>query len=176
MNTISKDIRKTGTRVFSYICAAFALAMIVTQFLPFWGCYGCKNCAEGALISVNQYVWFANDHKYGLTDVLSNYYIPGFRAMDVVAICAFMQLASVFTILFAALRPQRLLATSFCLVAGIIGVVGYLTSPAYQLGQLWIVHLIIAACGLLAALGSMAWSFAHAYKKAKAELKAAQEK
>ena len=176
MNTISKDIRKTGSMVFSYICAAFALAMIVTQFLPFWGCYGCKTCAEGALISTNQYIWFANDHKYGLTDVLNTYYIPGFRAMDVVSVCVFMQLASVCTILFAALRPQRLLAASFCLAAGIIGVVGYLTNPAYQLGQLWIVHLVIAACGILAGLGGLLWCFAHAYKKAKAELAAKQAK
>ena len=170
MNNLTSDSRKLGTRIFSYICAAFSIAMIVTQFLPFWGCYECKTCGEAGIISVNEYVWFAPNHKYGLTSILAKYYIPGFAAMDVVATCAFMQVFSVLSIVFAVLKPKKLTSAVFCIIAGTIGVVGYLTGPAYQLGQMWFVHIAVAACSILAGVGSLLFTFCKAYKKAKAEL------
>ncbi len=172
MRSLTTDSRKLGTRIFSYICAAFSLAMIVTQFLPFWGCYECRTCGAAGIISVNEYVWFATNHKYGLTSVLAKYYIPDFAAMDVAATCAFMQIAAVLAIVFAILKPKKLISAVLCLAAGIIGVVGYLTGPAYQLGQMWTVHIAIFACGILAGLGGLLWCFGCAYKKAKAELAA----
>lgn len=172
MHSLPAESRKLGTRIFSYVCAAFSLAMIVTQFLPFWGCYECRTCGEAGIISVNEYVWFATKHKYGLTSILSKYYIPGFAAMDVVATCAFMQVAAVLSIVFAVRKPKKLTSAVFCIAAGTIGVVGYLTGPAYQLGQMWIVHVAIATCGILAGLGSLLLTFCKAYKKAKAEIAA----
>lgn len=176
MQTLNNNSRKLATRIFSYICATFSLAMIVTQFLPFWGCYECRTCGEAGIISINEYVWFPVNHKYGLTSILSKYYIADFAAMDVAGTCAFLQVAAVLSIVFAILKPKKLISAVFCIAGGVIGVVGYLTGPAYQLGQMWLIHVVIFGCAILAGLSSLLVTFCKAYSKAKAEIAAENSK
>ena len=171
MNNLTSDSRKLGTRIFSYICAAFSIAMIVTQFLPFWECQQCRTCGDAGIISVNEYVWFPLNHKYGLTRVLKQL-IPGFAAMDVTGTCAFLQVASLLSIVFAVLKPKKLTSAVFCIAGGVIGIVGYLTGPAYLLSRTWMIHAVIFACAILAGVGSLLFTFCKAYAKAKAALKA----
>lgn len=172
MNTLSKPVSRV--RVLNYICAALALVLIATQFLPFWGCYQCKTCGDGKIISILQYVWFANDHKSGLTTVLQDYYIPGFKAMDVVGTSVLILLTAAFSLLLCLAKPQKLTSTLAPLAAGLCCVIGYLTQPAYQMGQLWILHLVIGIALIVVSVAIYIISFCTAYKKAKAEIASEQ--
>ncbi len=172
MKILSNQAYKNRIRMLNYICAGLAMVLVVLQFIPFWGCFQCSTCGEGRVISINEYIWFANDHKTGLTSVLQKYYIPGFQAMDVVGASVLIQLASLFALAMCIIKPTKLTAAASALVAGLSCVVGYLTQPAYQMGQMWQVHLVIGILNILAALGVFLFAFCHAYKKTKAEIAA----
>lgn len=170
MNKLSSP--NSRVRILNYICAALALVLIATQFIPFWGCYQCKTCGEGKIISIFQYVWFANDHKSGLTSVLQDYYIPGFKAMDVVGTSVLILLTSTASIVLCLTKPKKLTSTLAPLAAGLCCVIGYLTQPAYQMGQLWFLHLAVGIVLIIASTTIYIIAFCSAYKKAKADIAA----
>ena len=172
MKTLSNQKYKSRIRMLNYICAGLTMILIALQFLPFWGCYQCNTCGEGKIISINEYVWFANDHKSGLTSVLQDYYIPDFRAIDVVGTSVLVQLASLVAVAMCIIYSKRLIGSAFALVAGMSCVIGYLTQPAYQMGQMWQLHLVIGVLTLLTALGIYLFVFCQAYQKAKAKITA----
>lgn len=175
VKTLSDQAYKSRIRIANYICAGIALVLVVLQFIPFWGCYQCDTCGEGKVISINAYIWFAREHKNGLTAVLQNYYFPDFKAMDVVGTSVLMQVASLLALAMSILRPAKLTAPFFALIAGVICVVGYLTEPVYQMGWLWQGHLVAGIVAILAALGVLLFAFCRGYQKAKAAI-AAQAK
>lgn len=170
MKTLTNQATHKGISLLSYIGAALAFALIITQFIPFWGCYQCSTCGDGRIISINEYVWLASEHKTGLTSTLQKYYIPDFAAIDVVGISTFIQLASIAGIVMCLSKPQKNISALLLLLAGLLCVVGYLVQPAYQMGQLWQAHLGIGIALSLCALAILAIRFAGAYKKAKKEL------
>ena len=172
MNTLPAPNRKVC--VLNYICAALALALIATQFLPFWGCYQCGTCGEGKIISILQYVLFANNHKSGLTTILQDYYIPGFKAMDVVGTSVLILLTGAFSIFLCVSKSHKISSTLAPLAAGLCCVIGYLIQPAYQMGQLWILHLVIGIALIVVSVAIYIISFCTAYKKAKAEIASEQ--
>ena len=170
MNSITNQSSNKRTIVTNYICAVLALVLLVTQFLPFWGCYQCKTCGDGKIISINEYVWMANEHKTGLTTILQTYYIPDFTPFDVVSISLLLQMAAIATVILALSRPQKLTAVFLALIAGLICTLSYLLQPTFQMGQMWQVHLGIGIALCLCALAILAIRFAGAYAKAKADL------
>lgn len=172
MKILSKKAYENRIRVANCICVGLAMVLVVLQFIPFWGCYQCNTCGDGKIISINEYIWFANNHKAGLTSVLKNYYFPDYRVMDVVPISVLIQVASLLALVMCINRPAKLTASVFALIAGIACVVGYLTQPVYQMGQLWQLHLAVGVMTLLAVLGTYLFVFCHAYQKAKAEIAA----
>lgn len=172
MRTLSNQTYENRIRRLNYICAGVAMVLVVLQFIPFWGCYQCKTCGDGKIISINEYIWFANDHKTGLTTVLQKYYIPGFRVLDVVSTSVLIQVTSLIALAMCIIRPAKLMAPLFALIAGLVCIVGYLTQPVYQMGQLWQLHLVVGVLAILAALGTYLFAFCHAYQKAKVELAA----
>lgn len=168
MKTLSNQEYKSRIRNANYICAGVAMVLVVLQFIPFWGCYQCDTCGEGKIISINEYVWLAKNHEYGLTAVLQNYYFPDFMAMDVVGTSVLMQVGSLLALVMSILQPTKLTATTFGLIAGVICVVGYLTEPVYQMGWLWQAHLAVGIVTILTALGVFLFVFCQNYQKAKA--------
>ena len=176
MKTLSNQAYKNRIRIANYVCAGFAMVLVALQFIPFWGCYQCATCGEGKIISINEYIWFANDHKSGLTNVLRNYYLPGFQVSQAVPISLLMQVASLLALALSIMRPTKLTAAFFALIAGTVYVIGFLTQPLYQMGQMWQMHLVAGTVTVLAALGTCLLAFCYAYQKAKAEMAAAAEK
>lgn len=122
------------------------------------------------MISINEYIWFANNHKNGLTSVLNNYYIPDFKAMDVVGASVLIQLGALFTLALCFLRPAKASTALASLIAGASCVIGYLTQPAYQLGQMWHLHLVVGIVTVLASICVFVLDFWYGYCKAKAEV------
>ena len=170
MKTLSDQAYQKRICIFNYICAGIAMFLVVLQFIPFWGCYQCDTCGEGKVISINEYIWFAREHKTGLTAVLKNYYFPDFMAMDVVGTSVLIQLSALFSLVMSIFRPGKLIAPIAALIAGVSCVVGYLTDPVYQMGWLWQAHLAVGAVTALAALGVLAFAFCRNYQKAKETL------
>lgn len=153
-------------RIMNYVCTVFAVVLIVLQYLPFWGCFQCSTCGEGKVLSISEYVWFANDHADGLTSILANYYIPGFKAVDVVGTSVLIQIAGVLAVIFAVLRPTKCSTALLPLIAGLSCTLGYL-SPAYQLGQKWQIHWIFGILTTVSAAAVFLVTFVMTYKRTK---------
>lgn len=156
-------------RILNYISTAFAIVLLAMQFVPFWGCFQCSTCGDGKILSIMEYVWFANDHSDGLTAILKNYYIPGFAAIDVVAPTALILLGSIAGVVFCILHPTKSITALFPMIAGVACVIGYLT-PAYQLGQNWQLHLVLGVITLLCSVVVMLVAFIYSYHNTKAQV------
>lgn len=136
-------------RIFNYIGAALSLVMLVMLFVPFWT-YGDKTA------SINGFVWLkATDGE--LTGWFARNAI-GFSAMTdtnmLVITPVFMFVLSILGTIFCAKSAKVALISLIPFFCGLIGIIGYLTQPVLQLGQLWVVHLTISIA--LAVVGLVA--------------------
>lgn len=140
----------------NYICAVLMIVLLLTQFLPFWECVGCKN-HENKLISISAYLWFTDDHKpvtENMTDVYLEYFGAGlkdengksykFRANDVSETPVAIVIATVVCLFMCFWKPQKVYATVSALIGGAYGIYGYLTNLALQCGRNWMIHFFVA--------------------------------
>ena len=134
-------------RILNYIGAALSLVMLVMLFVPFWE-YGDKTA------SINGFVWLqATDGE--LTSWFARNAI-GFSPMTdtnmLVITPVFMFVLSILGTIFCIKSSKSELISLLPFFCGLVGIVGYLTQPVLQLGQLWVVHLAISAALALVGL------------------------
>lgn len=152
---------KKPATLFSYIsnavCFLLLLVMLATQFMPFWLCEDCKNHEEAKQITIAEYTWFPKEHTpitKGMTDVYLNIYGDGlldekgkpfkFQANDTVIPCIIIFVACILSVIMLIKNPGNTRYPIFPLIAGVGGVVGYLTIAALQTGENWQIHLVAA--------------------------------
>ncbi len=136
----------TYARIFMYICALLSLLLVVTQFLPFWNCSEC----EDSSISVSDYVWFPSDYEE-FTDAMKAENALGktYQLNDWVLTPVVIIVGCALSIIFCIKNSTNSTFGLFPFIAGLTGVVGYLTTPILQMGANWTLHL--AAAGALLA-------------------------
>ena len=172
-----KELNKT--RLMNYACAIMLVLLFATQFLPFWNCtVDCKDHKEvEKTVSIAEYVWLPDHHKpitKGMTDAYMEAYGEDFmrengkkfkfELNDIVAPLVVMFAGSVVGAVLCVMYSKRMLPAFIPLLVGSIGVYWYLTCPAMQIGENWILHLIIAALTSVVALVSIV---GHIFDKAK---------
>ena len=125
-------------KVINIVCAVLMLALIVLQFLPFW-------TVGDNTLSAQKFTWFCTHN----TDVnkffkaeFGDVYSLNTTILPTLGILVFGGLGVVFSLLKASKSINWLWAF---LCGGLSCVIGYLTTPTYQLGSNWIVHVIIGA-------------------------------
>ena len=140
------------SRICLYICAVLCLALIVTQFLPFWTAEVSVKNAEGERIkqeetlSIWGYLSFPEEDvqkqfgKNFTSTFGDDYAINGIAGTA----CLILGLGIV-SIIFILLKSDKPWTFMLPMACGISGVFGYLTQPVLQTGNLWIVHLIASA-------------------------------
>lgn len=164
MESHSLNKQNLTIRILNYISTGFALALLALQFLPFWSCFRCLTCGDGKVISIFEYVWFAKNHSEGLTSILQTFYFKDFTAMDVVGSAVLIQLCSIGALILSIARPTKCSTALLPLIAGIAAIVGYL-DPVYQLGQNWVIHLVVGIITLVCALTVILFGFFASYKR-----------
>lgn len=128
---------KTKTvRICNLLCALLMLALVLCQFLPFWS-------ANGDTASLQGYTWWPDDHKE-VTNWFKSAVSPDFRANDVVIPTILMLVFGCLGSVFCLLQTKSCWVGFLPLICGGAGIWGYLTNPAYQMGSLWVGHLILA--------------------------------
>lgn len=113
-------------------------------------------------LSIQQYVWTptfdscggATEYFGGIFDVKETKTNPGYEFMvkDIVLMPILVLVCAVFGAYFSFVKSDKALTSIFSLVAGVSGVLGYLTVPVFQLGAMWQLHLAISAVILLVSL------------------------
>lgn len=158
------------TRLENYVCAIMLVLVLATQFLPFWNCtVECKEHKDvGKTVSIAEYVWVPDHHKpitKGMTDVYLEAYGEDyvdengkkfkFELNDIVAPLVVMFAGSIVGVVLCVMYSKRIFPALIPLIVGGIGVYWYLTCPAMQVGENWILHLIVSALTSVVALASI---------------------
>ena len=163
--------QKNYTKILSFVLAALLLCLFVTQLLPFWTCSDCKTHPEGdKMLSVAEYILFPLDHKTltnDMTDVYKALFGEDLRdangkkwtfSVDDILICPLLVLLGcVLGIVLCLGMENKLYGILAGTVAGIFGVIGYLTYPPLQVGANWQLHLIVAGIVAVVAVVSLAY-------------------
>lgn len=147
-----KNKKISLSQICLYICIVLCLALIVTQFLPFWTAeVSVKNedgerVTQEETLSIWGYLSFPEEDvqkQFGknFTSAFGDEYtINGIAGTA----CLILGLGVV-SIIFILLKSDKAWTFMLPLACGISGVVGYLSEPVLQTGNLWIVHLILSA-------------------------------
>ena len=143
------------------------LALLITQFLPFWPCKDCEECADG-VASISDYIWFPSHHK-SVTTFMQGIYGKDFAIGDIALFPVLILASSVLTIVFCTLKAHKSLMALIPFIGGISGVVGYLITPALQAGPNWIIALVLAALVLLCSMVALSQPIVNHVLKKKAE-------
>lgn len=135
-------------QIIAIACLALMVALIVTQFLPYWT-FGKDNTT----VSISDYVWFPNTKAYKsfLTDMKAQLVAAGLLAKEVKLVIndfayppALLALISLFGFIFCPFKLGKPLGIAFNLAAGGLGIWLFTCHPIYQLGQNWLVGLILS--------------------------------
>lgn len=74
---------------------------------------------------------------------------------DIVLLPVMIVICCIITIFFGIKKPTRLWMNIVYLLAGVLGLVTYLTEPIYQLNQMYIVHVLLCDHLILASLANI---------------------
>lgn len=154
----------------SYICVVLLTVLLLTQFLPFWSCNDCRSHREeDKSISIAEYTWFPEEHSpitKGMTDVYKEAYGEDykdengknfrFRANDIVNPLIIIFFGCISGIVLCLLFAKHIYLTLIPLIVGGYASYWYLTNPAMQAGQHWVLHLVVAVLTAVAALAVLA--------------------
>lgn len=158
------------TRVLNYVCAILMLAILVLQFMPFWNCSDCKSHKEtDKMVSIAEYVWLPEQHKpitNDMTDLFKSIYGENIvdekgkpfkfdvSQISTQLIVAFFCgiLAPVAALLFS----KKTMPLLIPLVGSVATLMIFLMSPVMQVGQNWIISVIVAGvCTAVSAVGTV---------------------
>ena len=143
--------------VCNLICAILMGVMLVLQFVPFW------SNGDGG-VSINSYIWLNYAHD-DLTNSLAAAVGESFSVNQLIVAPIFQTITALIGI-FVCLRWNDTALSAFLPVAcGILGLWGYLSVPAMQMGNMWILHLLVSAAMLVIAVVSIAASVGNFLKE-----------
>lgn len=135
----------TLTSICNIICAVLMLALIVCQFMPFW------STASNGDISIQEYTWLPH-HNEDLEKDFKAQFGKDYGINDVVLMPIVALVIGALGVIFTVLWTKKCVIVVCPLLVGILATIYYLTNPAYQLGGLWQLHLVIGIAMLVASV------------------------
>ena len=140
-------MKKSITRVNigCFACALVLVLLLITQFVPFW--------QDGEMsASISSYVWFPENNK-AVTTYLKGYLGSDFTVGKMVAGPVVLLVGAAVSLFMCLFMQKQWIAPIITAVTGLAGTIGYLATPALQLGSLWGLHL--GLCILLLGLAAV---------------------
>ncbi len=139
---------KTIAKILSFVVAVLMLAMLVMQFMPFW-------TVEDHTVSIADYTWMTKEHR-DLTAEFKAYYkevydIP-YSTNYVFLMPVIVFVCCVIGTIMCCVKPGNWIYYLLPVVGGIYGAQGYLTNPLFQMGQNWVLHMVL--CIAIAVVGA----------------------
>lgn len=133
------------------ISAVLMLALLLCQLLPFWD-FGSQQ------LSIQQYIGFPEKHQE-VTSYFRSQISPDFMVKDIVLMPVITLLVGLIGAFFCVWKCKKNWVFLFPMICGISGVIGYLGVPAFQLGAMWQLHLVISILMLVCAIVPMIQCF-----------------
>lgn len=131
-------------------CIILMLIMVALQFTPFWR-YGDEN---EITTSINGYIWFPTNHKE-LTSYLQENVRKDFEVDQILLMPIFNLIAGFAGILLCLMKSYLPVVRLLPAACGLVGIWGFMTEPAFRLGENWMLHLLICILLLIVAGGSL---------------------
>lgn len=130
-------------------CALVLVLLLITQFVPFW--------QDGEMsVSISSYVWFPQDNK-AVTTYLQGFLGSGFDVGDMVAGPVALVVGSLVSLWMCLFMQSKWITPIVTALTGLVGTIGYLATPALQLGSLWGLHLGLSILLLVLAAVTIWW-------------------
>ncbi len=140
-----KIFQKDPVKGWNLVCVVLLIALLITQFLPFWQ-YG----SQGETVSIAGFVWLLTDH-----DAVSGYLSEGtgtaITVNDVFAPAVLILIAVITGIFFCLWKKESSWVSMVPLIAGALGFWQYLGKSAYRMGIGWGCHFALCVLLLLLA-------------------------
>lgn len=134
------------TRICNIICAALMLALIICQFMPFW-----TTATTGDEISIQEYTWLPHHNKDLEKEFKANFG-KDYGINDVVLMPIVALVVGALGVIFTVLWSKKCVITVCPTLVGILATINYLTNPAFQIGALWQLHLVLGIAMLAASI------------------------
>ena len=146
------------TTICNLVCAVLLLATLVTLFLPFWTCPGCKTHKDVEKgVSIAEYLWLPKHHSpvtSELTEMYRNIYghdyidpATGkkltFKADYIMPAMLTVFIGSIAGIAGCVVYRKKFFMAAIPLVVGVAGIIGHLSYPALQVGHNRTLHFIL---------------------------------
>lgn len=130
------------------VCVLLLAVLLVLQFTPFWE-------LDGQQISIGSYIWFPTEHS-DLTGYIQEETVnPDYR-IDSLVLPSIVQLVIPAAGIFLFLYNREGIFVQICAaVSGLVGIWSFLCKPAFRLGTIWYVHLILVILLLIAGIVSL---------------------
>lgn len=129
------------TQTLNFVSVVLMAVYVILLFLPFWS-------YDGISSSIQSYIWFPGE-KAELTAYLTAQLGESYTINNIIWPPILSFVAAVVGVILCAIYNDEPLMCLIPIVGGLIGVWGYLTTPAFQLGGNWILHLVVCIAMIL---------------------------
>ena len=147
-----RNKKNSLSQICLYFCIVLCFALIFVQMVfPFWTAEVSVKNADGERVMQEETLSLWGFLSFPEDDVQKQFnknftatYGDAYDINDVAGTGCLVLILGVVSIIFILLKPNKAWTFMFPLACGISGVIGYLTQPVLQAGNLWIVHLILS--------------------------------
>ena len=129
------------TQTLNFVSVVLMAVYVILLFLPFWS-------YDGISSSIQSYIWFPGE-KAELTAYLTAQLGESYTINNIIWPPILSFVAAAVGVILCAMYNDEPLMCLIPIVGGLIGVWGYLTTPAFQLGGNWILHLVVCIAMIL---------------------------
>lgn len=133
----------TYVRACNIISAILLVVLAVYQFLPFWRDGNSTSSIQGI-------VWLPLHHE-DITDYLTKTVDPNFFLNDVILMPIVVLACAVIGLLMCTIKSDSKWSALIPAICAVVGIFGYLTTPIFQMGAFWGMHLAVCIEMLLVA-------------------------
>ena len=142
------------TKILNYVSALLLIVLLVLQFTPYWS-FG--EGAKAGEASVSQYIWLPSDYKTltkELEKTFDDYSINNIIVPPIVVL-----VAGAVGIVLSILMAGKAVPCILPVLAGGVGLWGWLTMPVFKLGASWGIQVALMAVVLVVGIASIVTLF-----------------
>lgn len=141
------------SKIFNWISIALMGALFLLHtVVPFWHPGVNPDTMTEMSVSIQEYLWYIPSDKV-MAEFLAPHFVveKGEYLVNHVVFMPVVVLVGTVAGIAVCLWKKNAFTSLIPLLCGAVGAWGYLTNPAFQLGGLWVLHLIVCILMVLAA-------------------------
>lgn len=137
---------KNSTKTLNLACMLLMAVLVLLQFTPYWS-------VDGEGVSLMGYLGFPNDHS-NLSSWLNSTIPGGFTINEIVSWILFTAALCIAGVILCLKYREKISAALVPAGAGLLGILFCVNEPAFRLGRLWVLYLLLYCVILILAVGN----------------------